>query len=57
MKAGGVVSEVRFKTLDSFTLETLKNHLIRKFPRNGRVRVKTLTSTFSGNWVFELLIW
>ena len=33
------VSEVRFKKLDSFTLETSKNHLIRKFLRNGRVRV------------------
>ena len=28
--------------LDSFTLETLKNHLIRNFLRNGRVRVKNL---------------
>ena len=35
------VSEVRFKKkLDSFTLETSKNHLIRNFLRNGRVRVK-----------------
>ena len=29
-----------FKKLDSFTLETLKNHLIRNFLRNGRLRVK-----------------
>ena len=34
------VSEVRIKKLDSFTLETSKNHLIRNFLRNGRVRVK-----------------
>ena len=34
------VSEVRFKKkLDSFTLETSKNHLIRNFLRNGRPRV------------------
>ena len=29
-----------FKKLDSFTLETSKNHLIRKFLRNGRLMVK-----------------
>ena len=29
------VSEVRFKKLDSFTLETLKNHLIRNFCATG----------------------
>ena len=34
------VSEVRFKKLDTFTLETSKNHLIRNFLRNGRVRIK-----------------
>ena len=34
------VSEVRLKKLDSFTLETSKNHFIRNFLRNGRVRVK-----------------
>ena len=28
------------KKLDSFTLETSKNHLIRSFLRNGRLRVK-----------------
>ena len=34
------VNEVRFKKkLDSFTLETSKNHLIRKFLRHGRLRV------------------
>ena len=33
-------SEVRFKKkLDSFTLETSKNQLIRKFLCNGRLRV------------------
>ena len=30
------------KKLDFFTLETSKNHLIRNFLRNGRVRVKIL---------------
>ena len=34
------VSYVRFKKLDSFTLETSENHLIRIFLRNGRLRVK-----------------
>ena len=35
------VSEVPFKKqLDSFTLKTSKNHLIRNFLRNGRLRVK-----------------
>ena len=34
------VSAVRLKKLDSFTLETSKNHLIRNFLRNGLVRVK-----------------
>ena len=28
------------KKLDSFTFETSKNHLIRNFLRNGRLRVK-----------------
>ena len=38
------VSEVRFKKkLDSFTLETSKNHLIRNFLRNERLRVNTAT--------------
>ena len=35
---GTVTSD--FKKLDSFTLETSKNHLIRNFLRNRRVRVK-----------------
>ena len=34
------VSEVRFKKLDYFTLETSKSHLIRNFLRNGRVTLK-----------------
>ena len=35
------VSEVRFKKkLDSFTVEMSKNHLIRNFLRNARLRVK-----------------
>ena len=33
------VSEVRLKKLEFFTLETLKNHLIHNFLRNGRMRV------------------
>ena len=37
------VSEVRFKKLDSFTLETSKNHLIRNFLRNGRLMVNIKT--------------
>ena len=40
------VSEVRFKKNDSFTLETSKNHLIRNFLRNGRLRVKNLIVVF-----------
>ena len=36
------VSDVRFKKLDSFTLETSKNHLVRIFLRNGRLRVKLI---------------
>ena len=32
------------KRLDSFTLETSKNHLIRNFLRNGRVWVKLTRS-------------
>ena len=35
------VSEVRFRKLDSCTLKTSKNHLIRNFLRNGRLRVKS----------------
>ena len=36
------VSEVGFeKKLDSFTLETSKNHLIRNFLRNWRLRVNS----------------
>ena len=38
-----------FKKLDSFTLETSKNHLIRSFLRNGRLRVKNYYS-FSSNY-------
>ena len=51
-----------FKKLDSFTSETSKNHLIRNFLRNGRLRVKVLygcprggrTKTFRGK-VFTIL--
>ena len=32
------------KKLDFFTLETSKNHLIRNFLRNGRVRVNVKVS-------------
>ena len=35
------------KKLDSFTLETSKNHLIRSFLRNGRLRVKLFTTTLN----------
>ena len=37
---GPILSEVQFKKLDSFTSETSKNHLIRNFLRNERLRVK-----------------
>ena len=37
------------KKLDSFTLETSKNYLIRYFPRNGRVRVKKQSFICSTN--------
>ena len=49
MKAGkaqiGILHKMRIKKLDlkkldSFTLETPKNHLIRNFLRNERVRVE-----------------
>ena len=33
------------KKLDSFILETSKNHLIHNFLRNGRVRVKNYSDT------------
>ena len=39
------VNEVRFKKkLDSFTSEASKNHLIRNFLRNGRLRVKKISN-------------
>ena len=41
------VSKVRLKKLDSFTLETSKNHLIRNFLRNGRLRVNFSLRIFS----------
>ena len=54
------VSEVRFKKLDYFTLETWKNHLIRNFLRNGRVRVKScyilLGNKFHNNMVNPKLV-
>ena len=37
------LSEVRLKKLDSFTLETSKNHLIRNILRNGRLRVNRIS--------------
>ena len=40
MKSEGGSVRSDFKKLDSFTLETLKNHLIRNFLRNGRLKVK-----------------
>ena len=36
---GGGLVRFSLKKLDSFTLETSKNHLIRNFLRNGRVMV------------------
>ena len=44
MKAGrtkiGIFQKMRIKNRDrTFTLETSKNHLIRNFLRNGRMRV------------------
>ena len=36
------VIEVRLKKIDSCTVETSKNHLIRNLLRNGRVRVSFL---------------
>ena len=39
-KIWGGVSDIRLKKLDSVTLETSKNHLIRNFMRNERVRVE-----------------
>ena len=42
-------NEVRFKKLDSFTLKTSENHLIRNFLRNGRVRVNSLFSFYQIN--------
>ena len=38
LRGGSVRSDL--KKLDSFTLETSKNHLIRNFLRNERLRVK-----------------
>ena len=46
------VSEVRFKKLDSFTLETSKNHLIRNFLRNGRLRVKGVLAFMGEEYPF-----
>ena len=40
----GGVSEVRLKKLDSFTLQTSKNHLIRNCSRNERLRVNYICS-------------
>ena len=56
---GGGVSEVWFKKLDSFTLETSKNHLIRNFLRNGRLRVNLRRSVWWARYpwheLFKLL--
>ena len=56
------VSEVRFKKkLESLTLETSKNHLIRNFLRNGRVRVKIKNMVesigeFENSWEIRKII-
>ena len=44
MRIKNLREEVRsdLKKLDLFTLETSKNHLVRNFLRNERVRVKTI---------------
>ena len=64
MKSGrakiGIFQKMRIKNLmggqwgpilklDSFTLETSKNHLIRSFLRNGRLRVKKCNLLKFGN--------
>ena len=48
MRIKNLMGSVRsdLKKLDSFTLKTSKNHLIRSFLRNGRVWVK-----LPPNWV------
>ena len=46
------IREVRFtKKLDSFILDTSKNHLVRNFLRNGRVR-KAIPIRPLGNNIF-----
>ena len=47
-----------FKNLDSFTLVTSKNHIIRNFLRNGRVRLKNAKQleSISENLIIEITI-
>ena len=44
MRIKNLSESVRYdlQKLDFFTLETSKNHLIRNFLRNGRLRVKLI---------------
>ena len=46
------------KKLDSFTLETSKNHLIRNFLHNGRVRVTIAVPNrwFLHSAIFKMVI-
>ena len=44
------------KNLDSFTLETPKNHLIRSFLRNGRLRVNEAVQILTLNYYSNVLI-
>ena len=46
-----------FKKLDSFTLETSKNHLIRNFLRNGRLGVNgiKISTNIKYTPVFQIL--
>ena len=43
------------KKLESFTLETSKNHLIRNFLRNGRVRVNLQNKNLENEYKFILI--
>ena len=52
-KIWGEVSEVRLKKLDSFTLETSNNHVIRNYRRNGRLRVKWFRLKFGTSRALE----
>ena len=44
------------KKLDSFTLETSQNHLIRIFLRNGRLRVKSKVKNYFCTYLKNLIL-